>query len=201
MAYEVTIRRATPHDAAACRAVYAPYVERTAVSFEWEAPSTETFRARMERTCALGHPYLVATRAGRVLGYACTGPFVGRSAYGWSAETTIYLAREERGQGLGSRLYRALEETSRLRGILDLNACIGYAPVEDEYLTNASLRFHERQGYRLVGTFHDSGHKFGRWYDMVWMGKPLGNHGARPASPRRCDELTAGEWQAAGVSL
>ena len=66
------------------------------------------------------------------------------------------------------------------QGFLNMNACIAYAPKEDEYLTNNSVEFHAHLGYRMVGQFYQCGYKFGRWYDMVWMEKLIGEHGANP---------------------
>ena len=77
-------------------------------------------------------------------------------------------------------LYTSLEETSRRQHILNMNACIASPVVEDEYLTRNSIDFHEHLGYALVGTFHQCGFKFGRWYDMVWMEKIIGDHAASP---------------------
>ena len=68
------------------------------------------------------------------------------------------------------------EEILKKQGILNVNACIGYPQIEDEYLTQDSVRFHEKLGYSMVGTFHKCGYKFGRWYDMVWMEKFIGEH-------------------------
>ena len=65
-------------------------------------------------------------------------------------------------------------------GILNANACIAYTRTEDEHLTNASVDFHKRMGYAEVGMFHDCGFKFGRWYDMIWMEKSLGEHTPTP---------------------
>ena len=86
-----------------------------------------------------------------------------------------------------------LEEALRAQHILNLNACIGYPQNEDEYLTKDSEKFHQKLGYRLVGTFHDSGYKFGRWYDMIWMEKMLGEHTESPASVIPFSET---EWAA-----
>ena len=69
-------------------------------------------------------------------------------------------------------------------GVRNANACIAYAETEDEYLTNKSMRFHERMGYTLVGRFHRCACKFGRWYDMIWMEKMLGAHESAPEPPR-----------------
>ena len=168
-------RIATLDDAPALRAIYAPYVEQTAISFEYDVPSLEEFRRRIadfSRT----YPYLIAEDAsGRALGYAYTHTFIPRAAYDRCAETTIYLSLEARHQGLGKRLYRALEDISRAQGIYNLYACIGEPQGEgDEYLTDNSIRFHEHLGFRRIGIFRRCGYKFGRWYDMSWAEKLLG---------------------------
>ena len=181
--YEPRLRVAAPDDAPALRDIYAPYVEKTAISFECEAPTLEEFRRRMEEALAR-YPCLVAEGAdGAPLGYACTHTFIARRAYDHSAETTIYLAPGARGRGLGRRLYGALEELSRAQGITNLYACIGEPQgEEDEHLTYASSRFHERMGFRRVGVFERCGYKFGRWYNMVWAEKLIAPHGA-PCAP------------------
>ena len=129
-------RIATPDDAPALLAIYAPYVENTAISFEYVVPSVEEFRSRIEGV-RKSYPYLVAEAAdGSLLGYAYTHTFIPRAAYDHCAETTIYLALDARHQGLGKRLYRALEELSLAQNIYNLYACIGEPQGEgDEYLT------------------------------------------------------------------
>ena len=92
---------------------------------------------------------------------------MGRAAYDWSAELTIYLAPKKRKQGIGKKLYKALEEALAESGIQNLYACIGYPEVPDEYLTKNSAEFHEHLGYTKAGQFHKCGYKFGRWYDMI----------------------------------
>ena len=196
---DILIRPAVPEDAAGLLSIYAPYVEDTAITFEWEVPSLEAFRDRMVRILG-DHPYLAAERDGELLGYAYTGPFVGRSAYSWSAETTIYLRMDCRKQGVGGRLYRALEEVSRARGIRNLYACIGDPEEEDEYLTRNSQRFHEHMGYGLVGRFDRCGYKFGRWYHMIWMEKLIGPHEDRPSPVIPFRELPPETLRAAGIA-
>jgi phosphoglycolate phosphatase-like HAD superfamily hydrolase len=73
-------------------------------------------------------------------------------------------------------LYEALEKEMKERGYLNLYACIAYPEVEDEYLTKNSAKFHAHLGYELVGKFHKCGYKFGRWYNMIWMEKIIGEH-------------------------
>ena len=173
-ALDVTVRDATLADTAALLNIYAPYVRDTAVSFEWEVPSVEEFRRRMDEVLRAGYPFLVAERGGTPVGYASLHPFVGRAAYAWNAETTIYLDKGARGAGVGRLLYTAIEVAARDRGILALDACIGVPrEADDPFLTDASVRFHEAMGYGEVGRFEACGRKFDRWYDMVWMEKRL----------------------------
>lgn len=190
MGNEIEIRVATPDDAEALLAVYAPYVTDTAISFECEVPAVEEFRRRIVHTLQR-YPYLVALRDGAIAGYAYAGPFVGRAAYDWSVETSIYVARHARRAGLGRALYTALENILREMGVRNLNACIGYPKKEDEYLTTNSVDYHRHLGYAWVGRFHDSGCKFGRWYDMVWMEKIIGNHPENPEPVRPFPEVRA----------
>lgn len=164
---------AAPDDAAALLAIYAPYVRETAITFEYEVPSVEEFRRRIEHTLRT-HPYLVMEQNGEIVGYAYTGQLGSRAAYAWAAETSIYLRQDCRRGGIGTRLYAALEEASRRQNVQVLYACIA-APSDDSdpHLTRASIDFHTRRGYATVGTFHRCGYKFGRWYDVVWMEKRL----------------------------
>lgn len=171
----ITIRDATIQDAERLLAIYAYYVEHTAISWEWEVPSIEEFRGRIQRTLQR-YPYLVAQKDGVVVGYTYAGPFVGRRAYDWSCELTIYLDPEARGEGLGRALYEALEDRLKRMGIQNMYACIGYPDEDDEYVTKNSAQFHEHMGFTLAGTFHKCGYKFGRWYNMVWMEKLIGAH-------------------------
>lgn len=194
----ISLRIATADDAAALLEIYAPYVAETAISFEYVPPSETAFRARIETTLA-AYPYLVAERDGVILGYAYTSRFHPRAAYDWDAETSIYVRRDVRGLGLGRKLYTALEAISKQQGIQNLYACIAYAEPEDEHLTNASPRFHERMGYTLVSRFSRCAFKFGRWYDMIWMEKSLGVHPAPPAPFRPFPALDQLGLHAAGL--
>ena len=170
---ELTIRTARPADAAAVQAIYAPYVEATAVTFECATPSVAEVERRIQDTLER-YPYLVAEQDGRVVGFTCAGPLRRRAAYDWSVETTIYVEAELRGGGVGRALYGALEEALGAMGVKGLYACVAFADGPDEHLTDASLRFHERLGFAKVGEFRDCGSKFDRWYSVAWMGKRLG---------------------------
>lgn len=208
-ACDMRIRPVTEADAGELLEIYRPYVEKTAITFEYEVPSEEEFRGRIKKTLER-YPYLAAVSGGRIVGYAYTGPFKERAAYDWAVETSIYVRWGCGNMGIGRALYAAIEEISRRQHVINLNACIGVPQQEqaekgslsdtaggtreipegeagfrslkggDEYLTCNSAGFHEHMGYRLVGRFHRCGYKFGRWYDMVWMEKMLGEHPERP---------------------
>lgn len=179
MEHQIRIRAASLEDAASILEIYRPYVEKTAVTFEYTTPSPDEFRDRMRGIMA-GYPYLVAEYDGVISGYAYLRKFVGRAAYDWAAETTIYIEETRRENGIGGRLYRALERIAAHQHITNLNACIAYPEPEDEYLTRDSAAFHARMGYEMAGRFHQCGYKFGRWYDMIWMEKIIGVHEPDP---------------------
>lgn len=169
------IRIADPGDAQALLDIYTPYVENTVITFEYEAPSLEEFRERIENTLTK-YPYLAAEEDGEIVGYAYAGSFKSRAAYGWAVETSIYVRMDQKRKGIGRELYRVLERALVLQNIVNLNACIASTHAEDEYLTNDSIHFHEHLGYRMVGEFRKCGYKYNRWYDMVWMEKFIGEH-------------------------
>lgn len=174
---DITVRNATLADAPRILEIYAYYVEHTVITFEYTVPSLAEFEGRMRHTMEK-YPYLVIEKDGRIEGYAYAGAFVGRAAYDWACELTIYLDHNAQKCGMGRMLYQALADRLKAMGILNLYACIGYPQVEDEYLTRNSAQFHEHLGFVLCGTFRNCGYKFGRWYDMVWMEKIIGEHKA-----------------------
>ena len=180
MMRDLTIRPAAPGDAAALLAVYAPYVEETAITFEYQVPTVEDFAGRISRTLER-YPYLIAESDGGLAGYAYAGPFKERAAYDWAVETTVYVRRDLRRHGVGRALYGALERCLAAQGILNLEACVACPEREDEYLTWDSVDFHMHLGYRLVGEFYGCGCKFGRWYNMAWLEKHIGEHLPDPA--------------------
>ena len=109
MEKNIKIRVARAQDAEALARIYAYYVEKTAITFEYEAPDAAEMETRRKKIFE-HYPYLVAEQAGHVLGYAYAHAFYGRAAYAWSVEVSIYVASDARGQGLGRKLYAALED-------------------------------------------------------------------------------------------
>ena len=172
---DISIRSANPEDAKELLKIYAYYVTDTAISFETEVPSEEEFKLRIEEVLK-SYPFIVACKNDEILGYAYLHSFVGRKAYELSAETTIYLNPDKKKMGIGKKLYSVLEDIAKAQNITNLYSCIGYVDKEDEYLNNNSVQFHEHIGFRMVGKFENCGHKFGRWYHMVWMEKIIGEH-------------------------
>ena len=175
------IRTAKPEDAGAILKIYAPYIENTAISFEYEVPSEEEFRSRVEDILKK-HPYLVAEEDGEITGYAYASPFKARAAYRHSAEVSIYISLGNHGRGLGPMLYEELEKRLIRQNVYVAYACITETDREDDdHLTDESIRFHTKMGYHLVGKHKECGYKFGRWYNMIWMEKELA---AKPEHPK-----------------
>ena len=171
----IEIRKARQSDVERLLEIYDYSVRNTAITCEYSTPSKEEFSARMEHIM-MRYPYLVILKDGVIKGYAYARAFVGRAAYDWSCETTIYLDCNAQKCGLGRMLYEALEAALKEMGILNLYACIGYPDTEDEYLTRNSADFHKHLGFARVGEFHRCGYKFNRWYSMIWMEKIIGDH-------------------------
>ena len=177
---DIIIRKACLEDAADILAIYAPYVENTAISFEYEAPSLEEFRHRMRHHMEK-YPYLVAEQNGKLLGYAYAAAFHPRKAFQWLAETSIYLAPQAQGLGLGRRLYEALEKALRDMHIIDMYAIVASPSQEDEYLTHHSEQFHLHLGFETVARLDNCGYKFGHWYHVLWMKKTLNERSHSPS--------------------
>ena len=161
----IEIRNAQVEDAANLVAIYAPYVEKTAITFETQVPTAEDFENRIKKTMEK-FPYLVAIEEGQIVGYAYASTYYARAAYDWTVELSVYVQKEARGKGVGTLLYTALEEELTARGFKNFLACIA--------LPNpASIALHEKRGYEQVAHFKKIGYKFGTWHDIVWLQKSL----------------------------
>ncbi|MEV6872261.1 N-acetyltransferase family protein [Amycolatopsis sp. NPDC051128] len=156
------IRHATEHDAAACAALYAPYVTDTAISFETEPPDA----AEMARRIAHAHAWFVFEDDGHVAGFAYAHPFAERAAYQWSCETSIYLEPDRRRTGAGRALYETLFE--RLAGLGYRRAFAGMTLPND-----ASAGLHRALGFEPVGVYRRVGWKRGAWHDVAWVQRDL----------------------------
>lgn len=164
MTEKFCIRPATPDDAQALLDLYAPYVQQTAITFEYDVPSCAEFAERIKRILR-EYPYLVAECDGEPVGYAYAIPFHARTAYRWDVELSIYLSPRVQRQHLGTRLYRALLSLLEQQNVVTAYACIT-SP-------GGSIAFHDTLGFQKVGLFPRSGWKFESWHDIVWMERPL----------------------------
>ena len=178
------IEKVTVEDAEELLEIYAPYVENTAITFEYDVPTLEEFIERIRHTLEK-YPYIVAlnikaVHEGKIVGYAYAASFKDRRAYDWSVETTIYVKNNCKRMGIGKVLYEVLEQELKDMGILNMNACIACPVQEGRYLNDDSIRFHDNMGFTEAGHFHNSGYKFGQWFDMIWMEKMIGEHNANP---------------------
>lgn len=159
------IRMASREDIPAILEIYAPYVAHTAISFEYAVPTLEDFTARFERITAR-FPWLVWEENGKILGYAYGSLPWERAAFQWCAEVSIYLHPDAHRRGIGSALYRVLEQLLSLQGYLKVYAVVTTA-------NRASVEFHEKAGYRLTASFPDCGFKHGAWHGTLWLEKEL----------------------------
>lgn len=182
------LRLATPADAEALLKIYAPFVESadrnlSDVSFEYVVPGAAEFARRIGAISAK-YPYIVCEHEGELLGYVYAHPYIARAAYQWGAEVTIYLAPQGQGVGLGKVMYTALENLLRLQGVVVTYACITASNTH-------SVKMHEACGYKIIGTFNNTGFKHGHWLDMVWMEKRIAKLPAQPAAIKSVQKIPA----------
>ena len=163
----MVIRNATMDDAAAIAAIYNPYVANTCITFETAPVSAQEMRTRIAEADDAQLPWLVATRAGAVVGYAYASRWKGRCAYRHSVESTVYLDPSSQGQGIGRALYAALLDRLRAR---DMHAVIGGIALPND----ASIALHERLGFEKVAHFRQVGFKQDRWIDVGYWQRLLG---------------------------
>jgi phosphinothricin acetyltransferase len=155
------IRRADPaRDAAACAAIYEPYVRTSAISFEDRPPSPEQLAERIER-CQSSHQWLVAEDDDQVVGYAYACPHRERSAYRWAAEVSVYIDPEHHRRGYGRALYGDL--LPRL-GAQGFHVALAGVTLPND----ASVALHESLGFTPVGVYRRIGYKLGSWWDVGW---------------------------------
>lgn len=165
-------------DVAAIAAIYRHHVLHGSASFETEPPTVEEMDRRRAALVAGDYPCLVAADADEILGYAYVGPYRPRAAYRNTVENSIYLRPDAAGRGLGGKLLAALIAAAEARGFRQMVAVVG------DSANLASVRLHERHGFRLVGVLRSVGYKHGRWLDLVLLQRALGaGDEADPCSP------------------
>lgn len=163
---DVSIRPFAWRDIPEITEIYRHYVDETVITFETEAPSEAVMADRFGKMVDLGHPTLVAERAGKVIGYAYASFYRPRFAYRFTCENSIYLHKDELGQGLGGRMLESLLDTCRAHGFRQMIAVITAERAN-------SIRVHEKMGFRRVAHYEAVGFKFDRWLDIVHMQKAI----------------------------
>jgi len=160
------IREAHGGDAAAVAALWNPIIRDTVVTFNPVEKTSEEVAATIAARQSEGHPFLVATDAGQILGFASYFQFRAGKGYARSMEHSINLSPQARGKGLGRALMAALEDHARARGMRMLIGAVTASNTE-------SIIFHQALGFSEVGRIPDAGWKFGRFHDLVFMQKLL----------------------------
>jgi L-amino acid N-acyltransferase YncA len=171
----VTVRAAGPEDAPAMLAIYAPIVERTAISFELIPPTVAEFEQRVRATTR-DLPWFVAEGLGEVVGYAYASRHADRAAYRWSVDTTIYVADRWRGRRVGTALYGVLVAELRALGYVSAYAGITWP-------NDASVALHKKVGFVSIGRFVNAGFKHGAWHDVSLWYLALREPPGSPAEP------------------
>jgi L-amino acid N-acyltransferase YncA len=170
------VRDADVSDAAACAAIYAAYVEATAISFETVAPSAAEMAARIASARST-HAWLVLEEHQAVVGYAYGSQFKARAAYRWACEVSVYVAPGRLRNGAGRMLYEALFARLAERGYRTAVAGMTLPNPGSEGL-------HRALGFEPVGTYRRIGWKYGSWYDVAWVQRELSAGDDPPAEPR-----------------
>lgn len=164
----LTLRPSTDADIGACAEIYREAVRHGTGTFELEEPDDAEMGTRRAAILAQGLPWLVAERAGTVLGYAYANQFRPRRAYRFCVEDSIYLAPAARGRGVGRLLLAELIARCEALGIRQMLAVIG------DSANAGSVGVHRACGFEHTGTFAAAGWKFDRWLDVVMMQRRLG---------------------------
>lgn len=172
------IRFAEPGDAAAIAALYAPFVEGSAVSLEDEAPTVEEMAARIASGGDL-YPWLVAEDAAGLAGFASASRFRPRQGYRFTVETSVYVAPDRQGAGLGRRLYAALIDLLVRQGFTQAIAALTWP-------NEASAALHRTMGFERCGTYAQVGWKLDRWWDVSLWQRKLAPQRTPPKEPVPC---------------
>lgn len=168
MTKDVLVRPALAADMAAVQAIYGHHVRHGLASFEDDPPSLEEVTRRWREIVDRDLPYVVAERAGEVLGYAYAGPYRSRPAYRYTLENSVYVREGVQQRGVGQAVMQVVLAECAGRGYRQMIAVIGDSANE------GSIRLHERLGFARVGLLTAVGFKFGRWVDSVLMQRSLG---------------------------
>lgn len=173
---EYNIRHIKPEDAQAVLDIYAPYIQHTNISFEYEVPTLDDFTQRIA-TITAEHCWLVCEHDGKIIGYAYAGPHRARMAYKWSVESAIYMAQDFFGKGMGKQLYQKLFELLAHQGYINVFAGMTLPNEKSEAL-------HRSCGFEEIGIFRKIGYKNNQWHDVKWMQLAIGEYKSELGVPK-----------------
>ena len=169
-------------DAATVAAIYRPYVEGSAISFEVDPPDEAEMARRIGKALET-HPWLVCEDAGRLLGSAYASEHRSRAAYRWAADVAVYVHEDGHRRGVGRTLYGVLFNLLRVQGIVNVYAGITLPNPK-------SVGLHEALGFRPVGVYERVGFKLGAWHDVGWWQLALQPRPSVPDAPCRWPDVS-----------
>lgn len=178
----ITYRVARLEDAEQILEIYRPYVESTTVTFEYQVPSPEQFRERME-TILKQYPYLVAEAGNKIVGYAYASSYRMREGYSWTPELSVYVRRDYHGGGIGTHLYAGLLDMLRLQGYQNVCSVVSWP-------NRGSEKLHQHFGFRFAGLQKKCAYKNGQWCDTAILERRLGDYPNPPAPPKPFPQLS-----------
>ena len=165
------IRLAKEQDAAALLEIYKQYIDTT-VTFEYELPSKDEFQRRI-REYSKDYPYFICTENGRCVGYVYAHRAQERAAFQWNAELSIYLDKNYQAKGVGKVLYEMMFEILAKQGVKTLYGLVTTPNPK-------SVKLHEKTGFQLAGTYHNTGFKANKWCDLLLYEKQIGEYNGKP---------------------
>jgi L-amino acid N-acyltransferase YncA len=180
---EFKLRLIAPDDAVATLKIYKHYVDQTIVSFEYEAPSVTEWAARI-KTNSTEYPWVVCEFENEIIGYAYASKHRYRTAYSWSAESTVYLSEKFHGRGLARILYETLFGLLKIQGYVNVFAGVALPNEKSENL-------HLALGFSEIGIFKKIGFKLNGWHDTRWFQLQLTEPPERPSMPNKLAEVAA----------
>lgn len=173
---QFSIRLISENDAPEVLGIYAPFINNTIISFEYEAPSVDEFLQRIQNII-LEYPWLVCLHGTKIIGYAYASQHKQRKAYQWSCESTVYIAPEFHNKGIARILYNTLFSILKIQGYFNVYAGVSLP-------NQKSVGFHQSFGFKKIGIYKKTGYKFGAWHDVAWFYFHLKKHIDNPPEPK-----------------
>ncbi|TBN04742.1 N-acetyltransferase family protein [Hyunsoonleella flava] len=152
------IRRFTKEDIKALLDIYNYYVTNTVSTFDIEPLTFDTFQAKVNRIDS-EYPFLVFEEGNEILGFAYASRFRPKPAYNFTVESTVYVKHDAHGQQIGTKLYKELLDKLKFT---DAHTVLGVLTIPND----ASVKLHEKFGFKEVALLKEVGLKFGKWHDV-----------------------------------